>query len=159
MERHRALRRLRRRHLLPWVYRLASGTASFAGGAYIEIRFVVSGGDPERVGSALVLAGPFPHARRSAGNRTTIYGRRRYSRRGTGGADQRCIWTRRFGGAADVIQRTIRVDGIERAILGVMPAGFRYPEFAQVWLPLSPPHANSNATTGPLASSHGCATE
>src|SRR3984885_9994980 len=36
-------------------------------------------------------------------------------------------WQQRFGKNPDVIGQTIRVDGISRRILGVMPAGVRFP--------------------------------
>jgi putative ABC transport system permease protein len=37
-----------------------------------------------------------------------------------------------------VLGHTLRVNGIERTIVGVMPPNFRFPEFAQLWLPLMP---------------------
>jgi hypothetical protein len=37
------------------------------------------------------------------------------------------LWQRRFGGAADVVGRSIQVDGVGRTIVGVMPASFRLP--------------------------------
>ena len=36
---------------------------------------------------------------------------------------QRC-WQKRFGGSADIIGRTIRVDGEPNEIVGVLPASF-----------------------------------
>ena len=36
-------------------------------------------------------------------------------------------WQQRFGKSPDVIGQTIRVDGISRRIIGVMPAGVRFP--------------------------------
>ena len=46
------------------------------------------------------------------------------------------LWRDRYGLAADVLQRVIVVDGIQRRICGVMPRGFRFPESEDVWLPL-----------------------
>ena len=37
------------------------------------------------------------------------------------------LWQRVFGGEADVLGRTVQVDGASRNIIGVMPAGFRLP--------------------------------
>ena len=37
------------------------------------------------------------------------------------------LWQRRFGGAADIIGRSIQVNGRARTIIGVMPASFRLP--------------------------------
>lgn len=114
-------------------------TASFSQlGAYLESRVVVSGGDPERIGSALVSAGLFPMlgVQPSAGRQFTAADE-------AAGAEpvaliSDALWGRRFGGRDNVLGRTIRVNGTDRTIVGVMPTGFRYPEFAHVWLPLAP---------------------
>jgi putative ABC transport system permease protein len=55
------------------------------------------------------------------------------------------FWLRRFGGEADVLGRTLVVNGIGREIVGVMPPAFQLPtdyvidaeEPTQVWLPAS----------------------
>jgi predicted permease len=38
------------------------------------------------------------------------------------------LWQSLFGGAADVLSRTVRLNGVEYAIVGVMPDEFAYPE-------------------------------
>ena len=51
------------------------------------------------------------------------------------------LWQRRFGGAADIIGRSIQVNGLTRTIIGVMPASFRLPnDYAstrptEAWVP------------------------
>ena len=42
------------------------------------------------------------------------------------------LWQRRFGGA-DVVGRTMRLNGEPFTIAGVMPAGFRFPQDAEFW--------------------------
>lgn len=46
------------------------------------------------------------------------------------------LWRDRFGRARDVLDRTVWIDGVQRSIVGVMPAGFRFPERQDLWLPL-----------------------
>jgi putative ABC transport system permease protein len=47
------------------------------------------------------------------------------------------LWQSHFGGAADVLSRTVRLNGIEYPIVGVMPKAFAYPEADMaVWMPL-----------------------
>jgi predicted permease len=46
------------------------------------------------------------------------------------------IWQRRFGGAADVVGRTVRIDFAPYTVIGVMPSGFVFPDReTQVWVP------------------------
>lgn len=47
------------------------------------------------------------------------------------------IWQREFGGARDVIGRTFRMNGRTATIIGVMPAGFKFPNNEELWVPLS----------------------
>jgi predicted permease len=51
------------------------------------------------------------------------------------------LWQRRFGGAPDIIGRTVQVNGRARQVIGVMPASFRLPnDYAslrptEAWVP------------------------
>lgn len=45
-------------------------------------------------------------------------------------------WQQLFQGDRNVIGKTLLVDTIHRKVVGVMPAGFTFPEVAQLWLPL-----------------------
>ncbi|HEX2253964.1 MAG TPA: ABC transporter permease [Thermoanaerobaculia bacterium] len=55
------------------------------------------------------------------------------------------LWHARFGGDPGVVGRTVRVDGEERTVVGVMPAGFDFPRGAvRLWLPLPLDPADTN---------------
>jgi putative ABC transport system permease protein len=47
------------------------------------------------------------------------------------------MWIDRFGGAPDVLGRTVKTDGVTRTIIGVMPEDFGFPFRQQVWMPLA----------------------
>jgi putative ABC transport system permease protein len=47
------------------------------------------------------------------------------------------LWQRRFAGDASVVGKTISINNRARTVIGVMPAGFRFPEVADAWLPLA----------------------
>src|SRR5262245_55100484 len=48
------------------------------------------------------------------------------------------IWKSRYGSSRDVIGRTVSVNGTTPAtIIGVMPDGFRFVDFTDVWMPLA----------------------
>lgn len=46
------------------------------------------------------------------------------------------VWRTLFSQNADIIGNSIRVNGIAKRVIGVMPAGFAFPAMAQVWEPL-----------------------
>jgi putative ABC transport system permease protein len=46
------------------------------------------------------------------------------------------LWQRLFGGDPGAIGRTLKLDGIPHTVVGVMPPGFAFPEYAEVWTPL-----------------------
>ncbi len=46
------------------------------------------------------------------------------------------LWRERFGADANVVGRTITLDGVRHTVLGVMPQGFAYPLDARLWRPL-----------------------
>ncbi len=47
------------------------------------------------------------------------------------------IWTTRYGADPEVIGRIVRVNDVPSTVIGVMPEGFRFPVFAELWQPLS----------------------
>ena len=47
------------------------------------------------------------------------------------------LWKDRFGGDPSALGRVVRLNGIDREIVGVMPAGFSYPTArVQLWVPM-----------------------
>jgi len=46
------------------------------------------------------------------------------------------VWQQRFGGDPAIVGRSVRVDGEETVIVGVMPRGFAFPFSQNAWLPL-----------------------
>ena len=47
-------------------------------------------------------------------------------------------WQGRYGGARDIVGRAIRVNGQPATVVGVMPEGFKFPQRADLWVPLVP---------------------
>jgi putative ABC transport system permease protein len=49
------------------------------------------------------------------------------------------LWQERFGGSGDVLGRGIALDGIVYSVVGVLPAGIRFPGLvdADVWVPMA----------------------
>jgi putative ABC transport system permease protein len=48
------------------------------------------------------------------------------------------LWQRRFGGAADVLGKSIHLDSRQYTIVGVLPSGFELLQPAEVFVPLTP---------------------
>ena len=61
------------------------------------------------------------------------------------------LWNERFGSDPQILGKTIRLDGISRTVVGIMPAGFGFPYDAQVWLPLAIRIDSHNSYSRPVA--------
>ena len=108
-------------------------------GAYLERPFSVSGTETaERVGGALVSAETFD-----------VLGMHPTLGRGFAADDDRigappvvllsdALWTRRYGADRRIVGQTIHVNGVIHTVIGVMPPRFKFPEFAELWVPLTP---------------------
>src|SRR5438270_3077428 len=47
------------------------------------------------------------------------------------------LWKKTFGGDPGVIGHDARLDGAPRTIVGIMPAGFRFPSQTDIWVPMA----------------------
>jgi len=47
------------------------------------------------------------------------------------------LWQSYFGGDASIIQKTIQLDGTLFRVAGVLAPEFRYPDYADLWMPMS----------------------
>lgn len=46
------------------------------------------------------------------------------------------LWQRRFGSDPGILGRTVRMNGQVFTVVGVMPAAFRFPREAEIWMPM-----------------------
>jgi putative ABC transport system permease protein len=54
------------------------------------------------------------------------------------------LWRNRFGGQDGILNQTIRLNGKPYTVLGVMPAGFEFPDKVDLWVPVGPYSADSS---------------
>ncbi|MFZ5495962.1 MAG: ABC transporter permease [Verrucomicrobiota bacterium] len=54
------------------------------------------------------------------------------------------IWQNRYGGDPGVVGRAVRINGKPATIIGIMPAGFRFPTNEDFWMALTPDPALAN---------------
>jgi len=48
------------------------------------------------------------------------------------------VWERRYSADSTVVGRSIQVNGLPHTVVGVMPAGFMFPEAEEAWVPITP---------------------
>lgn len=118
------------------------GIAAFSG----ETSNLTGAGDPVRLDRAQVTAGYF-----SVLGVKPAFGRAFQPAEDTPGNDHEVVlsnklWASRFGSSHSVVGKSIILDGEPYAVVGVMPAGFDFPNQAQIWTPVPLTQDCSNAT-------------
>jgi predicted permease len=100
--------------------------------------FTITGGDkPEQVDASAVSAGFF-----STLGTQPILGRVLSPDEDQPGRSHSVVlsyrlWRERFGANPDLVGHNINLDGEAYLVAGVMPANFRFPDFAQMWTPMA----------------------
>jgi predicted permease len=61
------------------------------------------------------------------------------------------LWARRFASSPEILGKTIKLDGNNLNVLGVMPPGFQFPNQPDFWTPLVLTSDRSNATDKVIA--------
>jgi putative ABC transport system permease protein len=117
-------------------WRAQSRTVREMAGFY-DAAFDLSGGDEaERASGAMVTDNLFRTLRARP-----LLGRTFTADEGRPGAPAVVVlghglWTRRFAADPAVLGRTLLIDGTGHTIVGVMPPRFRFPEYAELWVPV-----------------------
>jgi len=95
------------------------------------------GGTPQRIQAAVVSPSLFPILGAKA-----ALGRTFLPEEGEAGQDKVVLlsyglWKRGFGGESGVVGSRLKINRTSYAVVGVMPAGFQYPDDAEIWAPLA----------------------
>lgn len=104
-------------------------------------------GEPERIDAWTVAPGFFEVLGSAAMIGRTLHGVDAGEGSGVPVVVSHRFWTSRLGGAADVVGRHLTLGDRTHEVVGVMPAGFDFPEGAQMWQvgpPMPPPEAVSS---------------
>lgn len=93
-------------------------------------------GHPERLEGARMTPGAFTHL-----GMTPLMGRDFAAEDAVPGAEPVAlighrVWRDRFAGSPDVIGRTVRIDGVQTTVIGVMAEGFQFPNRQEIWRPV-----------------------
>ena len=58
------------------------------------------------------------------------------------------MWQNQFNGSAQVIDQSVRIDGVSHRVVGVMPEGYAFPLNAELWKPLQTTGVELSRDTG-----------
>ncbi|HVF22635.1 MAG TPA: ABC transporter permease [Pyrinomonadaceae bacterium] len=107
----------------------------YTGGVFLAIA-----DENERVRASGVSAEFFPMLRTQPLHGRTIQAADAQKEEDSVAVISYALWQRRFGGAADVVNRQVTLNGRSSTIVGIMPAGFNYPGDTELWVafPLDP---------------------
>lgn len=113
-------------------------TQAFAGiGAYARKSYNASTEqEPERLSGSTVSANLFQVLGVAPALGRAFLPEEEESGRGKVAILGHALWERRFGSDPGVVGKTVTLDGEVHQVVGVMPPGFAFPEWAEVWTPI-----------------------
>lgn len=94
-------------------------------------------GDPVRVNSALVNANLFPTLGIEARTGRTFFDEEDQPGRDRVVIISDSLWRSRFGADPSIVGTTIGLSGNNYTVIGIMPAGFHFPNQEDLWIPLA----------------------
>ena len=108
-----------------------------ASGTLPQYRNLTGGGEPERLTASAVTGNYF-----QTFEVVPLLGRGFSLENEKLGQDQVTVlsydlWQKRFGGDAGIVNKSIILDGKACEVIGVMPAGLRLPQAADLWVPIN----------------------
>ncbi len=106
-------------------------------GAFDDTRFLLGGESTEIIDGAVVTAGLFSALEvKPFRGRNFLPGEDRPG--GSRAAMVSCgLWQRRFGADESLVGEQIILNGRSTTVIGIMPPGFGFPEYVDLWLPLA----------------------
>ncbi|MDQ3803688.1 MAG: ABC transporter permease [Acidobacteriota bacterium] len=107
--------------------------AAYQAGTYT----LVGGGEPEQIRGARVSSGLFEILGVSPVLGRTVHQEEDRPGNETVVVLGHGLWQGRFGADPGIVGRTISLNNRPHAVIGVMPPGFKFPEVADLWLPLA----------------------
>ena len=97
---------------------------------------VTIGDEPERLHASVITAGLLPSlGLKPQLGRNFTDDENVYTQNWTTVMISDRVWHRRFGGRDDVLGKTVKLNGRTRAIVGVMPPNFNWPEISDFFIP------------------------
>ncbi len=99
---------------------------------------LIGDGEPERLQGASVSASFFDVMRIAPVMGRVFTAENEAEGRDTVVVISHGFWQRRFGGARDVLGKTLALSGRTYEVIGVMPPALKWPDRAELWRPLAP---------------------
>jgi putative ABC transport system permease protein len=96
-----------------------------------------TGDDPVSVTGAAVSPDFFSVLRSPAGRGRTFFPEEEQTGRNQVVVLSHGLWQRAFGADPNLVGRTLTLDSRSYTVVGVMPAGFEFPQEAELWVPLA----------------------
>jgi putative ABC transport system permease protein len=107
--------------------------AAYQGGTYS----LVGAGEPEQVPGARITQGLFEVLGVSPTMGRTITADEDRPETNNAVLISHNLWERRFASAESAVGQSLIVNGLPRTIVGVMPVGFKFPDTAELWVPMA----------------------
>ena len=122
-----------------WQAQLTAPSGPFDGIAFVrgDVSLLQGANGPERMTIGWVTPGFFPLLGAQAAIGRTLTPAEEAGEGEPVLVMSHALWQQRFGGDPGIVGRALDLDGRRRRVVGVMPPGFAYPQWAAIWAPIA----------------------